>query len=59
VTDDTALIEAGGALLGCELGSTTIKATLISPDGRALASGSHLWENELVDGIWTYDTEAV
>lgn len=57
--NDKSLIEGGGAILGCELGSTTIKATLVSPDGRALASGSHLWENELVDGIWTYDMQDV
>ncbi len=49
------LIEAGSAILGCELGSTTIKATLIQPDGKPLASGSFRWENRLVDGFWTYD----
>ncbi|MGA8203629.1 MAG: FGGY-family carbohydrate kinase, partial [Woeseiaceae bacterium] len=53
------LIESGAAVLGCELGSTTIKATLVGPDGRPLASGSHPWENRLVDGIWTYDMDAV
>ena len=59
MTNDSALIEAGAARLGCELGSTTIKATLIGPDGRPLAAGSHVWENALVDGIWTYDMEDV
>lgn len=59
MSDDKALIEMGGAILGCELGSTTIKATLITPDGRVLASGSRLWENKLVDGIWTYDMDDV
>jgi sugar (pentulose or hexulose) kinase len=53
------LIEAGGAILGCELGSTTIKATLVDPRGKPLASGSHQWENRLVDGYWTYDIEDV
>ena len=53
------LIESGAAVFGCELGSTTIKATLVGPDGRPLASGSHQWENRLVDGIWTYDMDAV
>jgi sugar (pentulose or hexulose) kinase len=53
------LIDAGGAVLGCELGSTTIKATLIDPQGRPLASGSHGWENRLVDGNWTYGMDDV
>jgi len=53
------LIESGRTALGCELGSTTIKATLIGPDGTALASGSSLWENRHVDGFWTYDMSDV
>ena len=48
------LIRAGGAVLGMELGSTRIKASLIAPDTTPLASGSHAWENQLKDGIWTY-----
>jgi hypothetical protein len=52
--DEKALIEGGGAVLGCELGSTVIKSTLISRDGRPLTSGAHQWENRLVDGAWTY-----
>lgn len=57
--DIKALIEAGRGIIGCELGSTTIKATLIDPRGQPLASGSQQWENRLRDGIWTYDMEAV
>ena len=45
--------------LGIELGSTTIKACLIGPDHAPIATGSHLWENELVDGLWTYSLDAV
>jgi sugar (pentulose or hexulose) kinase len=45
--------------LGIELGSTRIKACLIGPDGEAIATGSHSWENQLVDGLWTYSLEAV
>ncbi|TQL67584.1 sugar (pentulose or hexulose) kinase [Nocardioides albertanoniae] len=45
--------------LGIELGSTNIKACLIGPDNAPIATGSHLWENELVDGLWTYSLEAV
>ncbi len=53
------LIQAGGAVLGIEFGSTRIKASLIAPDTTPLASGSHTWENQLVDGIWTYDMSEV
>lgn len=56
---EKSLIESGAAVLGCELGSTTIKATLIGPDGKALAAGHHQWENRLVDGIWTYHMDDV
>lgn len=49
-----AAIRAGELVLGIELGSTRIKAVLIGRDHKPLASGSHSWENQLVDGIWTY-----
>jgi len=45
--------------LGIELGSTRIKAVLVGPDSRPLASGEHAWENRLVDGVWSYDLEDV
>src|SRR6188768_3632824 len=48
-------IRSGGAVLGIEFGSTRIKAALIAPDTTPLASGSHAWENQLRDGVWTYD----
>jgi len=54
-TDQAQLIAAGKAVLGLELGSTRIKASLIAPDATPLASGSYAWENQLKDGIWTYD----
>jgi sugar (pentulose or hexulose) kinase len=57
--DEKALIEGGGAVLGCELGSTVIESTLISRDGRPLTSGAHQWENRLVDGAWTYPIDEV
>ncbi|MBF0815221.1 ATPase [Microbacterium paludicola] len=59
---DTAIaddIRAGRTALGIELGSTRIKACLIALDGTTVAAGSHAWENELVDGLWTYSLEAV
>jgi len=53
------MIESGSCFLGCELGSTRIKATLISPAGEPLASGAWGWENTLVDGYWTYGLDEV
>ena len=53
------VIENGNASLGIELGSTRIKAVLIDPQGHLLASGGVNWENQLVDGIWTYSEEAI
>ncbi len=53
------LIEGGSAILGIEFGSTRIKSVLISPDHTPIASGSHEWENDYVDGIWTYSEEAI
>jgi sugar (pentulose or hexulose) kinase len=53
------LIRSGGAILGIEFGSTRIKAALVAPDTTPLASGSHAWENQLVDGVWTYGMEDV
>jgi sugar (pentulose or hexulose) kinase len=49
----------GRTALGIELGSTRIKACLIGPDHAPIASGSHDWENQLVDGVWTYSLGAV
>jgi len=56
----TQLIDMGGATLGIELGSTRIKACLIGENpNQILATGSHEWENQLVDGYWTYSLDAV
>jgi sugar (pentulose or hexulose) kinase len=57
--DPRADIESGRAVLGIELGSTRIKAVLIAPDGTPIASGSHDWENQFVDRMWTYSLDAV
>ena len=45
--------------LGIELGSTRIKAVLIDETHTPIASGDFEWENQLVDGIWTYSMDAV
>ena len=52
-------IKAGKTSLGIEFGSTRIKAVLIGEDSAPLASGSHEWENQYDNGIWTYSLEAV
>lgn len=49
------IIRSGQATVGIEFGSTRIKAALIAPDSTPLASGSFAWENQLRDGVWTYD----
>ena len=58
-TDAKSIIENGKAILGIEFGSTRIKAVLIDPENRPIAQGSHTWENQLVDGLWTYSVEAI
>lgn len=52
--EPAALLAAGRAHLGLELGSTRIKAALVDDAGAVLASGSHAWENQLIDDSWTY-----
>ena len=52
-------IQQGKAILGIEFGSTRIKAVLIDEDNKPIAQGSHEWENQLVDGLWTYSVEAI
>ncbi|MBR4470553.1 MAG: ATPase [Erysipelotrichaceae bacterium] len=46
-------------VIGIELGSTRIKAVLLSKDHQILAQGDHTWENSFVNGIWTYSLEEV
>lgn len=53
------VIENGKAMLGIEFGSTRIKAVLIDEEHNPIASGSHEWENQLVDGIWTYSIDSI
>ena len=48
-----------GTALGIELGSTRIKAVLIDEKHIPIASGDFEWENQFVNGIWTYPMEAV
>ncbi|MCZ8518945.1 MULTISPECIES: xylulokinase [Paenibacillus] len=52
-------IQNGKTVLGIELGSTRIKAVLIGEDHKAIASGSHDWENSYVNNVWTYSIEEI
>ncbi|WP_127473158.1 xylulokinase [Microbacterium sulfonylureivorans] len=56
-----AAIVAGRTALGIELGSTRIKACLVLADdpSTVLAVGSHEWENQFEDRVWTYALDAV
>ena len=58
-SDAKSTIETGKAILGIELGSTRIKAVLIDQENKPIAQGNHTWENQLVDGLWTYSIEAI
>lgn len=53
------VIESGKAILGIEFGSTRIKAVLIDEENKPIAQGSHTWENQLIDGLWTYSVAAI
>jgi len=60
MTTAATVITEGRAVLGIELGSTRIKACLVGSDpSEVLATGSHEWQNQLVDGVWTYSLDAV
>ena len=52
-------IANGKAILGIELGSTRIKAVLIDENHAPIAAGEHAWENQLVDGLWTYSLDDI
>lgn len=52
-------IQSGKAILGIEFGSTRIKGVLIDEEYKPIAQGSHEWENQLVDGLWTYSLDMI
>ena len=54
----TAILENRTAL-GIEFGSTRIKAVLVDDKNQPIASGAYEWENQYVDGIWTYSLEEI
>ena len=53
------MLDLSRTVLGLELGSTRIKAVLLDENHIPVAGGSHEWENQLVDGVWTYSMDAV
>lgn len=53
------LIEKGDISLGVEFGSTRIKAVLTTQGAKVIAQSDFGWENQLVDGIFTYDLAEV
>lgn len=57
--ETTAWISKGRAVLGIELGSTRIKAVLIGEDREPIAQGEYAWENQFVNGVWTYELSSV
>lgn len=52
-------LEPEKAVIGIEFGTTRIKAVLINAAHEPVASGSHVWENRLVNGVWTYSVDAI
>ena len=58
-SDTKSIIETGKAILGIEFGSTRIKAVLIDQENNPIAQGSHTWENQLENGLWTYSIDAI
>lgn len=52
-------MQNGLKILGIELGSTRIKSVLIDENAKVLAQGGYEWENELIDGLWSYSLAKV
>ena len=52
-------MELKNTVVGIELGSTRIKAVLIDEHHLPIASGDYEWENQLVNGVWTYSMDMV
>ena len=45
--------------LGFEFGSTRIKAVVINAAHEVIASSEYAWENQFVNGVWTYSMDLV
>ena len=53
------LIDEGRTAIGIEFGSTRIKAVMVDEAGKPIAEGGFTWENQYVDGIWTYSLDMI
>lgn len=53
------MLDLKNTAIGIELGSTRIKSVLINNEHEVLAQGDYVWENSLVNGIWTYSLSEV
>ena len=53
------MLDLKQTVIGIELGSTRIKSVLLGKNHEVLASGSFMWENSFVNGIWTYSLDEV
>ena len=53
------LIAAGDISLGVEFGSTRIKAVLTTKGANVIAQSDFEWENQVVDGVFSYDLKDV
>ena len=53
------IIEQGLTSIGIEFGSTRIKTVMVDMDGKPLAQGSHTWENQYENGVWTYSLDMI
>ncbi len=56
---ETEMMDFTKTVLGIELGSTRIKAVLIDERHIPIAAGDFEWENQFVNGIWTYPMDMI
>ncbi|UTB89286.1 xylulokinase [Staphylococcus carnosus] len=53
------MIEDGSLSIGIEFGSTRIKTVAVDENCVTVATGSFEWENQFLDGYWTYSINDV
>ena len=58
-SDAKSTIEAGKANSRHRIRINANQSCLIDQENKPIAQGSHSWENQLVDGLWTYSVEAI
>lgn len=56
---DGATVDFSQVTLGIEFGSTRVKAVAADARGEIVAVGGYTWENQLVDGVWTYALDEI